>query len=105
MVQCRAMWYRSQSVIIKNDLGIINLLCWHPHTISHRDQYGAMIDNVHNEHAEMFMAHEYLNNLVQDWRISSALALEILQYCTKPSISGCFGGKIANVNWVFSHMN
>ena len=30
---------------------------------------------------------EYISGLVQDCGISSALALEILQFCTKPSIS------------------
>ena len=30
----------------------------------------------------------YINGLVQDYSISSALAMEILQSCTKPSIYG-----------------
>ena len=31
----------------------------------------------------------YINGLVQDCSIFSALAMEILQFCTKPSIEDC----------------
>ena len=34
----------------------------------------------------MIIIKDYINGLVQDCSISSALAMEILQACTKPSI-------------------
>ena len=36
----------------------------------------------------MFYRREHLHGLVQDCSISSALAMEILQSCTKPSLCG-----------------
>ena len=38
------------------------------------------------DHTIMASAALYIDGFVQDWSISSALAMEILQSCTKPSI-------------------
>ena len=44
--------------------------------------------------------HAYINGLVQDCSISSALAMELLQSCTKPSIyiTGSSSGMKAQFN-------
>ena len=40
----------------------------------------------------------YINGLMQDYSISIAIALEILQSCTKPSISECRRGLAARTS-------
>ena len=43
-------------------------------------------DEVRLRYKELFVIKVYIDGLVQDCNISSALTMEILQSCTKPSI-------------------